>query len=63
MRKSQFTEVQTVEILRKADKSLVSEVSKKHGISQQTIYSWRHLEASTRTPFCPHTAQRRFKMY
>lgn len=41
MRKSRFTEAQTVAILREADKSSVAEVAKKHGISEQTIYSWR----------------------
>jgi len=41
MRKSRFSEAQTVAILREADKSPVAEVAKKHGISEQTIYSWR----------------------
>lgn len=41
MRKSRFTEAQTVAILREADKSPVAEVAKKHGISEQTIYSGR----------------------
>jgi len=30
-----------VTILREADKAPVAEVAKKHGISEQTIYSWR----------------------
>ena len=41
MRKSRFSEAQTVAILREADKSPVAEVAKKHGISEQRIYSWR----------------------
>jgi putative transposase len=46
MRKSRFTEAQTVAILREADKSPVAEVAKKHGISEQTIYSWRQRSGS-----------------
>ena len=30
-----------VKILREADKSPVSEVAKKHGVSEVTIYAWR----------------------
>jgi putative transposase len=41
MKKTRFSEEQMVKILREADKSPVSEVAKKHGISDVTIYAWR----------------------
>ena len=41
MKTTRFTDEQMVKMLREADRTSVSEVAKKHGVSDQTLYNWR----------------------
>jgi putative transposase len=41
MRKGRFSEEQMVAIIREADRDPVVAVAKRHGVSEQTIYTWR----------------------
>jgi transposase-like protein len=38
---SRFTDEQIVAILREADRDPIATVAKRHGVSEQTIYTWR----------------------
>jgi putative transposase len=41
MRKSRFSDEKMVAILREADREPVAAVAKRHGVSEQTIYTWK----------------------
>ena len=41
MKKSRFTEDQIVRTLRESDQTSVATAAKKHGVSEQSIYTWR----------------------
>ena len=41
MRKSRFKDEQIVAMLRETDRDAVPVVAKRHGVREQTIYTWR----------------------
>lgn len=41
MKKSRFSDEQKVKMLREAEATSVAAVAKKHGISRETVYTWR----------------------
>ena len=41
MKKSRYSDEQIVRILREADQMPVTQVAKKNGVSEATIYTWR----------------------
>jgi putative transposase len=41
MRKSMCSDEQVVAVLRETDRDPVATVAKRHGVSEQTIYTWR----------------------
>lgn len=41
MKKVRYSDEQIVRILREADQGPISEVAKRHGVSEASIYAWR----------------------
>jgi putative transposase len=41
MRKTRFTDELIVAILREADRETIAVVAKRHGVLEQTVYTWR----------------------
>ena len=58
MRKSRFEDQQIVAMLRETDRDAVPVVAKRHGVSEQTIYTWKKRFGS----FKPHDVRRLKKL-
>lgn len=57
MKKSRYSDEQIVRILREADKTPIAEVAKKHGVSEQSLYSWRKRFSSMSVDDVKHLKQ------
>jgi putative transposase len=43
MKKTRFTEEQIVRILRAAETTAIEAAAQQHGVSEQSLYRWKHL--------------------
>ena len=50
MRKSRFKDEQIVAMLRETDRDAVPVVAKRHGVSEQTIYTWKKRGSGRSSP-------------